>query len=153
MDSYILHVISLWDTWLQSRSLFWTLLFSRCDRFCFKSVFLFLFHSFVLCKLLYYPDIHFVSHSNRNGGVMVSVLASSAVDCEFEPRSGQTKENKIGICCFSATHAALRRKSKDWLAWNQSNVSIAAIFQVWRVPRKWISGPNKMYIRVVHQLT
>jgi len=23
---------------------------------------------------------------------------------------------KIGICCFSAKHAALRRKSKDWLA-------------------------------------
>jgi hypothetical protein len=58
-------------------------------------------------------DVHDESHSNRNGGVMVSVLASSAVDREFEPRSGQTKENKIGICCFSATHAALRRKSKD----------------------------------------
>jgi hypothetical protein len=22
----------------------------------------------------------------------------------------------IGICCFTAKHAALRRKSKDWLA-------------------------------------
>jgi hypothetical protein len=40
---------------------------------------------------------------------MVSVLASSAVDREFETRSGQTKDNKIGICCFSAKHAALRR--------------------------------------------
>jgi hypothetical protein len=54
---------------------------------------------------------------------MVSVFASSAVDCGFEPRLGLTKDYKIGICCFSAKHAALRRKSKDWLAWNQNNVS------------------------------
>ena len=52
-----------------------------------------------------------------------SLLASSAVDPGFEPRSGQTKDYKIGICCFSAKHAALRRKSKDWLARNQDNVS------------------------------
>ena len=54
---------------------------------------------------------------------MVSVLASSAVDDGFEPRSGQTKDYKIGICCFSTKHTALRRKSKDWLAQNQNNVS------------------------------
>jgi hypothetical protein len=57
------------------------------------------------------------------GGVMVTMFASSAVDCGFEPRSGQTKDFKIGICCFSAKHAALRRKSKDWLTRNQNNVS------------------------------
>ena len=39
---------------------------------------------------------------------MVSVLATSAVE--------------IGICCFSAKHAALRRTDKDWLARNQDNV-------------------------------
>jgi hypothetical protein len=54
---------------------------------------------------------------------MVSVLALIAVDRGFEPRSGQTKNYKIGICCFSAKHAALRRKDKDWLARNQNNVS------------------------------
>jgi hypothetical protein len=54
---------------------------------------------------------------------MVRVLASSSVDRGFEPRSGQTKDYKIGICCFSAKHAALRRKSKDWLVQNQNNVS------------------------------
>ena len=54
---------------------------------------------------------------------MVSVLASSGVDRGFEPQSGQTKDYKIGICCFSAKHAALRRTSKDWLARNQNNVS------------------------------
>ena len=54
---------------------------------------------------------------------MVSVLVSSAVDHGFEPRSDQTKDYKIGICCFSAKHTALRKKSKDWLAQNQDNVS------------------------------
>jgi hypothetical protein len=52
---------------------------------------------------------------------MVSVLASSAVDRGFESRSGQAKDYKIRICCFSAKHAALRRKNKNWL--NQDNVS------------------------------
>ena len=28
----------------------------------------------------------------------------------------------IGICCFSAKHAALRRKNKDWLARSWNNV-------------------------------
>ena len=54
---------------------------------------------------------------------MVSVFASSALDGGFEPRSGQTKDYKIGICCFSAKHTALRGKSKDWLARNRDNVS------------------------------
>jgi hypothetical protein len=54
---------------------------------------------------------------------MVRVLASSVVERGIESRSGQTKDFKIGICCFSAKHAALRRKSKDWLARNQNNVS------------------------------
>jgi hypothetical protein len=47
------------------------------------------------------------------GGVMVIVLASSPVDRGFEPRSGQTRDYKIGICCFSAKHADLRSKNKD----------------------------------------
>ena len=54
---------------------------------------------------------------------MVSVLASSAVDHGFDPCSSQTKDYKIEICCFSAKHVALRRKSKNWLARNQNNVS------------------------------
>ena len=54
---------------------------------------------------------------------MVSVLALSAVDRGFEPRSGQSKDYKIGICCFSAKHAAVRRKSKDWSTRTQDNVS------------------------------
>jgi len=60
---------------------------------------------------------------NRIGVVMFSVLASSAVDRVFEARSGQTKDYKTGSCCFSAKHATLKRKSKDWLARYQNNVS------------------------------
>ena len=60
---------------------------------------------------------------NRIGGVMVSILASSAVDRGFEPRLGHTKNYKIGICCFAAKHTSLRRKSKNWFARNQNNVS------------------------------
>ena len=48
---------------------------------------------------------------------------ASAVDHGFEPRSSQTKDCKIGICYFFAKPTALRRKSKDWLAQNQDNVS------------------------------
>jgi hypothetical protein len=48
---------------------------------------------------------------NRIGGVIASELASSAVDCEFEPRSDQTKDHKISIRLFCTKHAALRRKS------------------------------------------
>ena len=62
-------------------------------------------------------------NQNSFRGVMVSMLASSAVDGGFEPWSGQTKDCEIGICCFSAKHTALRRKSKDWLDRNQDNVS------------------------------
>ena len=64
-----------------------------------------------------------INQKHRIGGVMVTVLASSAVDRVFEPRSSQTKDYAIGICCFSAKHAVLRKKSKDWLARNQNNVS------------------------------
>ena len=51
------------------------------------------------------------------------MLALSAVVLGFEPRSGQTIDCEIGICCFSAKHTTLRRKSKDWLAQNLDNLS------------------------------
>ena len=54
---------------------------------------------------------------------MGTAIVSSAVDREFGPQSSQTKDYKIGICYFSAKHAALRRKSRDWLARIQDNVS------------------------------
>ena len=53
---------------------------------------------------------------------MVSLIVSSVVDRGFESRSSQTKDYTIGMCCFSAKHAALRRKSKTWLTRNQNNL-------------------------------
>jgi hypothetical protein len=70
-----------------------------------------------------YLMIRVLHMSYHIGGVMFSVLPSSVVDRGFEPQSGQTKDYQISICCFSAKRAALRRKSKDWLARNQNNVS------------------------------
>jgi hypothetical protein len=65
----------------------------------------------------------FLTLHNSIGGVMVSVLVLSVVDHGFEHWSRLAKDYKIGICCFSSKHVALRRKSKDWLAQNQDNMS------------------------------
>jgi hypothetical protein len=45
-----------------------------------------------LCLWDQYISIMYCIHRNRIGGVMVSVLDTSAVDCGFESRSGQTKD-------------------------------------------------------------
>ena len=71
----------------------------------------------------YFPLFLYTDILNYIGDVIVSVFASSAVDRGFESRSGQTKDYKIGICCFSAINPALSTKSKDWLARNQDSVS------------------------------
>jgi hypothetical protein len=64
--------------------------------------------------------VEMINHIRR---VMVSVLASSAVDRGFEPRSGQIKDYKIGMYCYSAKDAALKRKDKDWLVRDNDNLS------------------------------
>jgi len=48
------------------------------------------------------------------GGVIVTMLAMTVVDCGFETPSVQNKEYEICICCFSK-HTALSNKNKDWL--------------------------------------
>jgi hypothetical protein len=53
---------------------------------------------------------------------MVSVITASVLDSGFEPRSDKRKDYKIGIYCFFAKNAALRNKSKDWMASNQNSV-------------------------------
>jgi hypothetical protein len=73
---------------------------------------------------------------------MVSVLSPSVVVSVFEPRSGQTKDNQIGICFFSAKHAALRRKSKDWLARNQDNMSEWGDMSIRELLFQWASTLN-----------
>jgi hypothetical protein len=54
---------------------------------------------------------------------MASMFVLSVVDRLLEPRSGKPRDYAIGICCFSAKHAALKKNSKDWLYWNQDNMS------------------------------
>jgi hypothetical protein len=49
------------------------------------------------------------------------VLTSSTVDHEFDPQLGQTKDYKM--CCFSANHIILRRKSKELFDRKKDNVS------------------------------
>jgi hypothetical protein len=64
----------------------------------------------------------YVTATNRIDGVNASVFSSSAVERVFAPRSGQIKENKIGISWFSAKHPARRSDIKDLLARNQDYV-------------------------------
>ena len=76
--------------------------------------------------------------------VMVSMFALCVVDRWFKPLSGQTKVYNICICCFSAKHTALRRKNKDWLAWNEDNVS------EWKNPTKRVGLlPNKHHHPII----
>ena len=56
---------------------------------------------------------------NCISGVIAIMVTLSVVDCGFDPQSGQTKDYKIGNCCLSAEHTALRSKSTDRLAHNQ----------------------------------
>jgi hypothetical protein len=83
--------------------------------------------------------LYFVS-LDHIGVIMVSGLTSSVVDCGFKSRSGKINDNKIGICFFSAKHAALRRKSKDWLAQNQNNVSEWSDMSTGRMLFQWASA-------------
>ena len=72
-------------------------------------------------------------------GIMVSMLALSVVDRGFKPQLGQTKDYKIGICCFSTKHAALKRKSTDWLIQNQNNVYEWSDMSTRRLLFQWTS--------------
>jgi hypothetical protein len=86
---------------------------------------------------LIFRRIYIYIYNNRIDGVMVSRLASSTVDREFESWSGQTKVFKI--CSFSNKHSSLRRKSKDWLARNQDNVSEWSDMSIHRLLIQWAS--------------
>ena len=62
---------------------------------------------------------------NHFGGVMVSVLALSAVDHGFEPRSGQTNDYKNGIYCFSAKQAALSKEKEQRMVDSESGLCVS----------------------------
>jgi hypothetical protein len=53
--------------------------------------------------------------------------------------SNQRLLKKIGICCFSAKHTALRRKSNDWLAQKQDNLSERGDMPIHRLLFQWAS--------------
>ena len=57
-----------------------------------------------------------IHQKHRIGGVMVSVLVSSAIDRGFEPRSGQTKDYKLVFVAspLSTQHYGERAKI-GWL--------------------------------------
>ena len=61
-----------------------------------------------------------------------NISALSAVDREFKPSASQTTNYKIGICCFSSKHSALRSNSKDWLVYQDvsewSDISTGELF-------------------------
>ena len=48
------------------------------------------------------------------GFVKISLLVVSAVDRRFKPRSDQSIDYEIDICCFSAKHQGVRAKT----GWN-----------------------------------
>ena len=50
------------------------------------------------------------------------ILSSFTITASSADRV-KPKTHKIGMCCFSEKHATLMRKSKDWLARNQDNIS------------------------------
>ena len=65
------------------------------------------------CYVMTFAQMNIVCYMmNHIDGVMVGVFTVSVIDCGYEPRSGQTKDYEIGICCFFAKHAALRRKQR-----------------------------------------
>jgi hypothetical protein len=59
--------------------------------------------------------------------------------CGLEPQSGQTKDYKISISCFSTKLIALRRKIKDWLARNHDSVSEWRDMSTRRLLFQWTS--------------
>ena len=54
---------------------------------------------------------------------MVSLVGSRAVDRGLEPKSDQSKDYKIDICCFSAEHLELGSTGKDWFRVTCSRVT------------------------------
>ena len=68
------------------------------------------------------------------------------VDREFESLSDQSNDNKIGICCFSAKHAALRKKGKDWLARKQENVSGWGDMSIRGLLFLWVSTIKRLLV-------
>ena len=82
----------------------------------------------------------------RNLVFFIEMWSECIVIYEIDRQSRRTsiKDYKIGICCFSAKHAALWRKCKDWLARKQDNVSewsSMSTFGQWLSKVRWLVCP------------
>jgi hypothetical protein len=73
---------------------------------------------------------------------MVSVLASSAVDGGFDLWSGQTKDYKIRICCYSAQLQGVRGNS-CWIGLSRDNVFEWSDMSTRRLLFQWVSYHHK----------
>ena len=91
---------------------FQSLMVRGTNEFLKMSVFVESYLNCLLCDDLDNDMYQSITNIYRIGGVMVRVLASNAVGRGFEPRSDQSKDYKIGMCCFSAKHTALRGKEQ-----------------------------------------
>jgi hypothetical protein len=74
---------------------------------------------------------------------------SSVVDCGFDPRSVQAKENKISIYCLSAKHAALRSKKKNgWVGISLMCWTVVSVNWPYKIPAKRVvlakREPNRL---------
>ena len=69
--------------------------------------------------------VSFSSFCKRISGIMVSMLASSALDHKLEPQLGLTKDQETGVSASLLSTTALRSisKNKDWLSRNPYYVS------------------------------
>jgi hypothetical protein len=66
------------------------------------------------------------------------VLSSSVVNLEVQS-SGETRDYKIGFCCFIANLAELKSKSNNCLTWNQKNVTEQSDMSTHRLLFQWNS--------------
>ena len=69
-----------------------------------------------------------VSSTNKTDRHNITEFVNSyndVIECgrEWVPVESKQRLYTSGICCFFAKHVSLRRKSNDWLARNQDNVS------------------------------
>ena len=73
-------------------------------------------YTLLTIHICYYPCIYNVDYPCLYIVDYPHMLLSMYIHCSLSTYvtmgSGQTRDYKIGICCFSAKHAALRRKSR-----------------------------------------
>jgi len=65
--------------------------------------------------------------SRHDLAAILQTLALNINQKCINPRPGHTNDCEMGMCCCSAKHAALRTKSKHWLARNQDDGSEKSI--------------------------